>query len=117
MTEQFPKRRPDGTFTVRVHFTGDVIPRAAEIERWLHQWVSVNGTWDRLWEGKAPRQEQLQFLDTFLRPPYLLANDERGFDVGLDSGTSAVWWKDWMARLVKDASSEFRVSFSGIDSV
>ena len=110
MPAKFPKWRGDGTFSIELLLSMAEPPPGEILDIWLHEWSQRNGTWVRSWQGAAGKivaKDTLQLLEAFQREPYRVASSEPFMVIRLDGTTSAPFWKDWLARLVKEVTAEF----------
>lgn len=107
---RFPSRRIDGTFVV------DVVVRvphsvSADMGEWLEHWVASNLTWrwetDRAASGEAQESRCLQLSKAFDPLPRVHVIDEDIVHIRLFGTREAVFWRDWVARLLQDAEADF----------
>ncbi len=107
MPAKFPRRRPDGSFSLNLRFASNGHADSQEvIDQWLSKWASSNDKWIRKWQSGHPlsvvETEVLEFSAAYVRAPRLAERSERSITIRLDSTPEAVYWKDWYAKLVLD---------------
>ena len=110
MAAKFPARRPDGTFSIELLLESDHPLDREAVEDWLTRWCSANREWVRKWHGpghQIVKTDMLRLSDAFIRDPWLEALTGNAISFRLEGTAEAPFWKDWMVKLVEDATESF----------
>jgi hypothetical protein len=109
MSSRFPKRRPNGSFTVDALFDMGAEADIAEVGAWLDAWSAKNAMWVREWKGAGQKieTETLRLSNDFSRPPYCVDSERSGLTIRLEGTKDGKHWRDWFARLVQDLRTSF----------
>jgi hypothetical protein len=100
MPRRFPKTRPDGTFKVRVNFTGSPDADPLSVQHWLSAWVTDNQEW-------VVFSKTYRYSDYFRSVPRAVS-DSAGFSVILEGvSPDRDFWRDWYVQLTKDLLQQF----------
>lgn len=114
---RFPKKRPDGSFSVELSFGMKGTLNSHRIAAWLADWSATNSEWVREWRGAAHavvETDVLRWSDAYVRGPTITSITTEGIVIRLDARPDAPFWKDWMVRLIEDFVSEFpELKFEG----
>lgn len=103
MAAKFPRRRPDGSFSVEVSFKTQHEVDRADVEQWLREWMEANAEWVREWRTGADwavvETEYLRWSDAFARTPSVATVGRDAIVLRLDATPRAAFWRDWLAKL------------------
>jgi hypothetical protein len=96
---RFPNTLGDGTFTVRLRFEATPGEGLASIQTWLSDWATAHS--EELIFG-------FRFLDLFSSAPVAIPGPSGQLWIILRGiAADKTQWKDWYARLVRDALDTF----------
>ena len=116
-----PKRRGDGTFTLRAHFrvlAPNPSAAVALVRDYVSAWVRTNPIWMRVWRENVIREERLELANEFSNDPRVEAgvSGDR-FAIVFAGKSEAIMWKDWVVRLVDEIRTVFHeVTLERFDS-
>lgn len=101
MPAHFPKTGDDGSFKVRVRFSGSPRIESSTVQQWLNTWTEQNAEWTTF-------DTTHSFYDYFTAEPRV----ERGPDGELcvllyGASDSERFWKDWYARICISLRRDF----------
>ena len=97
----FPKTAEDGSFEVRVRFSGTPKCGLPPVHAWLTTWVEQNAEWDAFGET--------HWLSEYFREEPRVELSHKGeLSVRLRGvNSSKRFWKDWYVRICRSLQDEF----------
>jgi hypothetical protein len=103
---KFPCFKSDGSFEITAIFD-EVTSKNQDIEIWFSDWTAAASPWRREWHaGGAIREETIRWDDSFVGAPMLESRDGSSIRVRFAGRPGAVFWKDWLVRLVTEFCKE-----------
>ncbi len=110
MPAKFPTKRPDGSFSLELRFRTQQAVEDEIVQRWVSNWVGTNQVWIRVWRGpkrQVMQTDVLRWFDNFSHEPSIIAVTTETLLLRLDAIAGAIFWKDWMVRLIEAIIAEF----------
>jgi hypothetical protein len=103
----FPRRRPDGSFTIHATFSTSNLSQLPQIRLFVDSWIKANDPWSTQTPGFIP-DDQLAFSQAYFGPPNMEIHDDGSrFTLVWEGRPQSTRWKDWLVYLAHDICDAF----------